>query len=751
MRGLILLCAALVGSAQAQQALRLSTTDRAPVIDGSLDEPVWQRAPLFDRFVQLYPEDKRPARWHTTVQLLASQDALIFGIRAFDPAPDQIRAPLSRRDQVRRDQDFIGVVIDPVGQRRSAQFVRVSAAGVLADGVYTAEDDVEDFAPDFDLEAAVKRLPDGYSVELRWPLAALRFPHAKGAPWRLMVTRSIPRDDASVLNVSVPLSKDALSFIAELQVIEGLGDLVEQVRDKSFVSVRPELTWRSGQKPSLGAELKWRPRADWVIDATLKPDFSQVELDAPQLAGNTRFALSLPEKRPFFLESSDVVGQSQPDESGENRSLAAFYSRAITDPDWGLRATWRGATAEATVLSLRDAGGGLILRPAAYATARFPQRGASQASFMRGRAQLPMAVSLGALASSRRYGNGRSNEVIGSDLAWHASDIDLLRGHLLLSRTTAGFNDQAEPLQSAAESGHQLWLGWRQRDEDWNNTVHLEEVSPRFANDNGFVSQSGYRRATLQLNRRLGASQWAALPVYELEAQLHLVQTQTLADAALGVPGGEVIDRQLQPGFWFATARNSGIWGHLGLDRQRVRSGGTLHAPRTLTLGGESNPSEWLTFLAGELSWGRMVDVEADREGRGAHLSLEAKTRWALPSFLGSAWWLGLEQHWGQGFVRDPLGHRAFTDRTAQSLLVLHFSARDSVRLIHQSTHYTRRADALLLAVDERSLATSLVAQHRIGLSRVLSLGATRSQGFELGADKPLVTEVFAKAMLSFP
>ena len=358
-----------------------------------------------------------------------------------------------------------------------------------------------------------------------------------------------------------------------------------------------------------------------------------------------------------------------------------------------------------------------------------------------------MDLSLGALASSRRYGDGRSNEVIGSDFAWHASDINLLRGHLLVSRTTAGFDAQDQPLRSAAESGHKLWLGWRRRDEDWNNAAHLEEVSPRFANDNGFVSQSGYRRATLQLNRRLGATEWAALPVYELEAQLHLAQTQTLADAALGVPGGEVIDRQLQPGFWFATARNSGFWGHLGLDRQRARSGGALHAPRTLNLGGESNPSEWLTLLTGELSWGRMVDVEADRLGQGAHLNLEAKTRWALPTFLGSAWWLGLEQQLGQGFVRDALGRRAFTDRAAQSLLVLHLSARDSVRLIHQSTRYTRRADALLLAADERSRASSVVAQHRIGLSRVLSLGLTRSDE----ADKPRVTEIFAKAMFSFP
>ncbi|MBY0364832.1 MAG: carbohydrate binding family 9 domain-containing protein, partial [Burkholderiaceae bacterium] len=354
-------------------ALRLPANEAPPVIDGRLDDPAWQRAPVYEHFVQFLPVDKQAARWRTTVQVLVTEDALVFGIRAWDPAPERIRAPLARRDQVKGDQDFVAVYIDPVGQRRSAQFVRVSAAGTIEDGLFSAEDDGDDSAPDFDVEAAAALLPDGYSVELRWPLAALRFPHADGAPWRLLVARNIPREDRR-LDVSTPaLTKDALSFIAELQPLDGLGDLVEQVRERSFLSLRPELTLRStrnssdaegsrrSRKASLGAEIKWRPRADWVIDATLNPDFSQVELDEPQLAGNTRFALSVPEKRPFFLESADVVGPTQPDDSGENRSLAAFYSRAITDPDWGLRATWRGADAEATALHLRDAGGGALL------------------------------------------------------------------------------------------------------------------------------------------------------------------------------------------------------------------------------------------------------------------------------------------------------------------------------------------------------------------------------------------------------
>jgi hypothetical protein len=753
----------LPGLAQAGiEALRLKPSDAPAQIDGKLDEAVWQRAPLFDQFVQFLPEDKRPAPMRTTVQVLVQDDALVFGIRAYDPAPELIRAPLSRRDKVRRDQDFVAVVLDPVGQRRSAQFVRISAAGVLADGVFSADDDSEDFAPDFDLQAAVQRLPDGYSVELRWPLAALRFPYADGAPWRLMVTRSMPRE-ASTLVVSAPLTKEALSFIAELQPLEGLGDLVEQVRERSFLSLRPELTYRSERESdpagssrkrelSLGLEMKWRPRADWVIDATLNPDFSQVELDTPQLAGNTRFALSVQEKRAFFLESTDVVGQSQSEQDEQQQSLAAFYSRAITDPDWGLRATWRGAEAEATLLSLHDRGGGEVLRPSAFSTQSYAQSVRSQASFARGRMQLQpwgQPVGLALLVSQRDYGAQGVNQVIGSDFATALGATDLLRGHLLSSSTSAGFDANGRAQRIMAEKGHKLWLEWRRRTEDWNNSAQYEEVAPRFANDNGFVSQSGFRRAKLNLHRRLPSQtlaplgEWSSFQAHELELQLSLAQSQTLVDELLGVPGGEVIDQQVHPGFWLAAARNTGVWGHLGLDHQRAKTGGRLHAPRTLNLGFESNPNAWLNFVSAELSWGQRLDVEADRLGRGASLLLQAKLR--SPLLWG--WWLELEQQLGQSYVNRPDGGRSFTERNAQTLAVLHLSARDSLRAIAQGTWYERQEEPSLLGAEDSTRHLSLVFQHRIGLSRVLSLGLVSAR--ERPADRRN-TELFAKLSLAF-
>lgn len=732
--GLGLLALVLPAWAHPPGALRLAPTDAPPRIDGHLDDAAWQRAPAYERFVQFLPADRQPARWRTRLQVVFTDDALVFGLRAWDPEPAHIRAPLTRRDQVKADQDFLAVFIDPVGQRRSAQYVRVNPAGALEDGLFSAEEDSEDSAPDFDVEAAAARLPDGYSVELRWPLAALRFPHAEGAPWRVMVARNIPREDRR-LDVSAPaLTQDALSFIAELQPLDGLAALALAVRERSFVAFRPTLTLRATQnrdevgtrrrrQAALGAELKWRPRADWVIDATLNPDFSQVELDAPQLAGNTRFALSVPEKRPFFLESADVVGPTQPDESGENRSLAAFYTRAITDPDHGLRATWRGTGAEATVLGLRDAGGGTVLRAGAFATRDGLQPAGSQAGFASGRLHFG-GLGLAGLVSLRDFGQGLTTRVVGSDGVWRAGNSDQWRGHLLLSSTTLGLAADGLVERVARQRGHRAWLGWRHRDGDWVANVNVEEVSPRFANDNGFVSQSGIRRASAFGYLRLGPRE-LLVDMHEREVQLKVQETRTVADPLLGVAAGQVVDRLFQPGFWFAAARNTGVWGHVGLDSHRARPDGPLHATRTLLLGFESNPGEVLSFLTAEVECGRRLDVEADRVGPGLQAEVEARLR--LP--LSAGWWLAFEQRLGLGWVEAPSGRRAFTDRSARSLLVLHFSVRDSLRLIGQQTHFTRREDAGtgLVSQDARERQLALMFQHRVGLSRSFSLGQNRA------------------------
>lgn len=735
----------LAASALAQPRAVTLDAGESIALDGRLDEAAWQRAPLHERFVQFLPLDRQPppAGYRTTVQVLAERDALVVGIRARDPAPHEIRAPLTRRDQVKRDQDFVAVIVDAVGDRRAAQFVRVNAAGVLADGMYIAAGDVEDFAPDFDVDAAVQRLPDGYSVELRLPFIALRYPHEGGAPWRLMVARSVPRASSTLL-LSAPLTKDGLSFIAELQVVEGLEAVAERARHQGLLWFKPELTVRGTRERaagvparrdhevSVGAELKWRPRADWVVDATLNPDFSQVELDAPQLAGNTRFALSVPEKRPFFLESTDVIDQP----------LGGFYSRSVTDPRYGLRATWRAPRADATALTLRDEGGGLVLRPGPFGTALYAQDGSSQATLLRARRHEGVLTG-GVLLSDRDYGAGRGrNTVAGADLYWAPSAQDQWRARAIASRTTADFDAQGDAVVGPAERGHWFELRWNRRTNDWIVNFDFDDLSPRFRNDNGFVDQAGVRRIEAEVIRRWGEAQAFGFDAHEFETYLWTQQVATRHDAAAGVAGDQMVARRWHPGIWFAGPLNSEGWIQLELDAQRVRPGGRLHGTRGIGAQFGFNPAPWIPRATVEINAGDMVDVEADRVGRGIDGFVELILR-------GSVAGLGVESEQKLQHAHiEHGGRRVLADSAARWLGVLHFSARDSVRAVWQASRYRRAADAALsIAAARDDMRTlSLVFQHRVGLGRNLSIGVTRAR-IDPGGERK--DEVFVKAALA--
>ncbi|KQQ33833.1 hypothetical protein ASF61_12390 [Duganella sp. Leaf126] len=724
------------GDVAAQAPLPAMLVDRSVTlrIDGALDEDAWRTAPVFDAFHQFLPADGKPApaRLRTTVQLLIDDGALVFGIRAWDDAPERMRGTLTRRDKVGLDQDFIGIWLDPTGHGRAAQFVRVNIAGVFSDGMYRADLDESDLGPDFPIDAAVRRLADGYSMEIRWPLSNLRFPYADGKNWRVMIERSVPHADGLLLT-STPLKNGSLSHIALLQDVSGMGDTVAAVRDRSFVELKPELTVRSSRdrdaagrqrsdRASAGLEINARPRADWVFNATLNPDFSQVEIDEPTSSGASRIALSLPEKRGFFLESADVLGLP----------LSAFYSRTVADPEWGVRATWRDAGADATAMSLRDQAGGVVLRGGAFETSEYAQTRRTLASMVRARWHGEQTV-MGAFVSQRSYGDAGSNEVAGVDGQWRDDGRQAL-WLLMHSQTSAGFVDEpvARSTRVATRHGGYALGKFTSISEAWWNEMQLEAITPGFVNDNGFVPQAGVLKADLNLNRRLGgrtlALGGAALELYEFEAHLGLHEIRTLADPQRDQQASQVVERKLQPGIWFRAARQTNLWANLGFDQQRGRRVGVLHDVPAVHFGVESSPLPWMTKLNAEVTLGRQLDVDADRVGGGGNAIIDLGLRLPLPGTRG--WSVETDFRVNRAWVQGTLGTPAFVDNGWRALGMLHFTAADSLRLLAQTTSAARRDDGVsgLEPWADRQVHRSLLYRHLWRHGRSMSVGFSRDR-----------------------
>jgi len=713
------------GEGDALRALRIDAA-ASSAIDGVLDEAAWERAPVYDGFHKHLPRDGQPAAGglRTTVQLLVDDGALVFGIRAWDPAPALRRGQLARRDKVGPDQDFIGIWIDPAGHGRSAQFVRINTLGVVSDGMHRADDDESDLGPDFPVETAVKILPDGYSMEVRWPLSNLRFPYADGRNWRMMVERSVPHASGTLM-VTAPFRIDALSHLSFLQEVANMDATVEAVRDRGFVELRPELTVRSeraatpgqrlrGSQAELGLEINARPRADWVFNATINPDFSQVEIDEPLSQGASNVALSLPEKRGFFLESADVLGLPLP----------AFYSRTINDPEYGVRATWRGAHMDATAMSLRDEPGGLVLRGRPYETLEYAQTRRTVASLARARWHQD-GLLLGAFASQRDYHRFGTNDVLGVDAQWRGETDDgvqhQLSGVAMASRTTSGFDADDLPAKVDGRSGGYLWGKYLHKTERWWHEAQVEAIAPGFVNDNGFVPQAGIARITGSMNRILGPQSLGGLALYEFETYLIVHEMRTLADDVAGQRGGETVERKLRPGVWMAAPLQTNLWVELGFDRQRAGPGGRLHDTRVVNFGVETTPAPWISKIAAEVALGRQLDVDADRVGPGGNVILDVGLRFPLRR----GWSLELDHHVNRAWVQGTLGQPAFSDTAWRWLAMLHFSSRDSLRLLAQNTWAARRDDGVtqLEAWNDRQIHRSLLYRHQWRVGRTVSFG----------------------------
>jgi Domain of unknown function (DUF5916) len=702
-------------------AVRLMRDEKI-VLDGRLSHPAWQRAPPHAGFVEKDPVNGVPPSQQTQVQVLFDEQAIYVGVTALDSQPGLIRDQIVRADSVNRTQDFVVVYIDAIGLRSSAQFFRVNAAGSTADGMHTAADDNEDFAPDFDWDAATASTPQGWTAVLRLPFSSLRFAPGK-QDWRMMVGRRLPREQFHLFT-STPIPRDASSFIAHMQPLVG----VELPQQASFLTLRPSLTLRSTNDDGVrkrdvqtSLDVKWRPLAEAVIDGTLNPDFSQVALDVPQLAGNTSFAIYLPEKRPFFFESADLL----------RSPTEALYTRSFTQPRWGLRATWRAQDWAGSAFLINDKGRGQVLLPGPYGTGAAEQP-ASQTLAARLRSD-GATLSWGGVMAARRYEQGRGdNAVLGPDFLWQVSPQWRLRGQWLHARSTAQAADLADGStvlqQRAGKEGDRVWLRLSRQGGDGETGIVVDDISRDFRHDSGFVNQSGVRIVDV-----FQSHGWHGLgPFNEFYLNIKALQVRDRSN-------GQLVQEFLRPGLWSSGASNMEWWfevfPHIVL---RTAADKPLLHERFVSTGGAFTPAAWFPLVEGSLDVGRLADTTANVVRRGGRLNLSAKLRPAARLELEPS----VKQAWLDGDA-DSGGQRVYREQALQVLAVWHFNASHNLRAIVQRSALDRRAEAGVNASESLNRTESVTYTWRRSAGSKLFVGATRSRNGRTSVSSS--TEAFVK------
>lgn len=318
-------------------------------VDGVLDEAAWRKASLLTGFSNYLPIDNRPADDSTEVYVWYTSRDLYFGVRAFETHGD-VHATLAARDKIESD-DYIQFVLDTFNDRRRAFVFGVNPLGAQADGVRTEGFNPPqprgqtfggnppaniDLSPDFVFESKGRVVEGGYEIEVRIPLKSLRFQGTDEQQWALNVVRYVQH--TGYQQTWMPTRRGAASFLVQSGTLTGFKSLTRDV----VAEVNPELTeslagapdgggWSYGSKANLGGNVRLRLAPNITLNATVRPDFSQVEADAAQVPGDTRFALFFPERRPFFLDGSEYF-------DAPNNLM---YTRRIVQPDAAAKLTGR--------------------------------------------------------------------------------------------------------------------------------------------------------------------------------------------------------------------------------------------------------------------------------------------------------------------------------------------------------------------------------------------------------------------------
>lgn len=342
-------------------AFAIPRLEEAVTIDGRLDEPAWARAVRLSGFSEYRPVDSQRASEHTDVLVWYSPDAIHFGIIAYDADPSSIRATKADRDSLDRE-DTVRIFLDTFNDRRRAFVFGVNPLGVQEDGVQTEGafnagrtfGGIVDLSPDYQFDSRGQLTPEGYVVEVRIPFKSLRYPSAPEVTWGLNILRKTQRTGREDTWTA---AKRVASFLGQTGTMTGLTGMKRGV----VTEVQPFVTGAAnGSRAADGRYVRERldasPGANLrlgftslSLDATVNPDFSQVESDAAQVTVNERFALFYPEKRPFFLEGIELFATP-----GQ-----LVYTRRIADPIGGAKLTGKvGRTGLAFLSAVDDAGPG---------------------------------------------------------------------------------------------------------------------------------------------------------------------------------------------------------------------------------------------------------------------------------------------------------------------------------------------------------------------------------------------------------
>jgi hypothetical protein len=481
--------AVVLASESALEPLTPVRAAAAPLIDGTLDDTVWQGPELKTGAWGSYnPLHGEAIPQQTRVWIAYDDRYMYIAFRCDDPDAARIKTSITRRDNIWSD-DWVGLSLDALGTGQVAYHMMVNPSGVQLDMLQTNSGG-EDSSPDWVWDSAGRVDATGYTVEIRLPLQSIRFKGGDVARMGVLFWRRVSRTGVSVSWPQLKPNEWVFQHHAPL--------VFDRLRGRSTREAIPSVTYAGSEARStpsawgafdstaaVGLSGKFGLTSTITVDATVNPDFSQVESDAFQVEVNQRFPIFFSEKRPFFMEGAGLFNLAGVGD-GDGNMVSAVHTRRIVDPIVGGKVTGSVGRTTFGVLTAVDQAAGRDLEDGD------PLAGRDRV-FTVGRAQTTIGGPgsfVGALVSTTSQGPA-SNVVGGADVSLRKRGSSLqMSGMALYSSATAADGSRTQGLAT-------LWTGGMssRRYDAFGQVEHYDrdfQMDSAFYNRTGFTSGWGF-------------------------------------------------------------------------------------------------------------------------------------------------------------------------------------------------------------------------------------------------------------------
>jgi hypothetical protein len=450
-----------------------------PVIDGYLNDDIWKTDAGITGFKTFYPDYGKDVPFKTIVWVAYDSENLYYAFRCFDPEPDKIKATVDARDKI-RDDDWVCINLDSFNDQQTLYCIYSNANGIQMDTRFAAGN--EDLGMDLVFYSAGKVDEQGYTIEIKLPLKSIRFSNKEPVMMAATFERYISR--LSTGSTYPPLDPaQGMAFLTQTQPLQ-----YEGVKHYTLLEILPSATYSykaeqtagrmvtNENKPDAGLTIKYGITSQIILDATLNPDFSQVEADAGQVDANLRYELFYPEKRPFFQEGNENFQIGSTNSSGQDPIVSLVHTRNFTNPLAGLKLS--GKIGIKNSLSMMYAADRIIdSDKEIYGDfAHFP--------IIRYKRSLSNDGYLGAIATSVQKRNS-SNYVYGADGNVRINKSSILEFHSLMSKT----NDTASGINN--KSGHAIGINFHSEQRNLSYAITAKNISELFISQTGFIDRNG--------------------------------------------------------------------------------------------------------------------------------------------------------------------------------------------------------------------------------------------------------------------